>query len=55
MINALALLGWSFDDKTTMFTVDELIDGFTVARISKSPAIFDLQRSCASSTAATCA
>ncbi len=43
-VNALALLGWSFDDKTTIFTVDELIAGFSVGRISKSPAIFDLKK-----------
>lgn len=44
VLNALALLGWSFDDKTTMFTVDELVAKFSVARISKSPAIFDLKK-----------
>jgi glutamyl-tRNA synthetase len=43
-VNALALLGWSFDDNTTIFTVDELIAGFSVGRISKSPAIFDLKK-----------
>lgn len=43
-VNALALLGWSFDDKTTIFTIPELIDGFSVGRISKSPAIFDLKK-----------
>ena len=43
-VNALALLGWSFDDKTTMFTVHELVDAFSVARISKSPAVFDLKK-----------
>ena len=43
-VNALALLGWSFDDKTTIFTVDELVAGFSVGRISKSPAIFDLKK-----------
>ena len=43
-VNALALLGWSFDDKTTIFSVQELIDGFSVGRISKSPAIFDLKK-----------
>ena len=43
-VNALALLGWSFDDKTTIFTVDELVKGFSVGRISKSPAIFDLKK-----------
>ncbi len=44
VVNALALLGWSLDDKTTLMTVDELVAGFSVGRISKSPAIFDLQR-----------
>lgn len=43
-INALALLGWSFDDKTTMFTVDELVERFSIARVSKSPAIFDMTK-----------
>jgi glutamyl-tRNA synthetase len=44
VVNALALLGWSLDDKTTLMTVDEMVAGFSVGRISKSPAIFDLQR-----------
>ena len=44
VVNALALLGWSLDDKTTLMTVDELVASFSVGRISKSPAIFDLQR-----------
>ncbi len=44
VLNVFALLGWSFDDKTSMFTVDELIAKFGVARISKSPAIFDLKK-----------
>lgn len=44
VINALALLGWSYDDKTTRFTVDELVERFTVARISRSPAVFDLKK-----------
>jgi glutamyl-tRNA synthetase len=44
VVNALALLGWSLDDKTTLMTVDELVANFSVGRISKSPAIFDLQR-----------
>ncbi|MFN8109294.1 MAG: glutamate--tRNA ligase [Thermoleophilia bacterium] len=44
VINALALLGWSFDDKTTMFTVPELVERFSVSRISKSPAVFDYKK-----------
>jgi glutamyl-tRNA synthetase len=44
VVNALALLGWSLDDKTTMITVEELVEKFRVSRISKSPAVFDLKR-----------
>jgi glutamyl-tRNA synthetase len=43
-LNALALLGWSFDDKTTIFTRDELVAGFSIGRVSKSPAIFDMKK-----------
>jgi glutamyl-tRNA synthetase len=44
VINALALLGWSFDDKTTMFTVAELVERFGIARVSRSPAVFDMKK-----------
>jgi glutamyl-tRNA synthetase len=44
VVNALVLLGWSYDDKTTRFTIPELIEKFSVARISKSPAVFDLKK-----------
>jgi glutamyl-tRNA synthetase len=39
--NYLALLGWGFDDETTFFTTDELVERFTLSRVSKSPAVFD--------------
>jgi glutamyl-tRNA synthetase len=39
--NYLALLGWSFDDKTEFFTRDELIEKFSLERINASPASFD--------------
>src|SRR4051812_14408797 len=39
--NYLALLGWGFDDETTFFTTDELVERFTLERVSKSPAVFD--------------
>ncbi len=42
--NALALLGWSYDDKTTTFTTDELVANFSIGRVSKSPAVFDLKK-----------
>jgi glutamyl-tRNA synthetase len=39
--NYLALLGWGFDDSSTFFTTEELIERFTLDRVSKSPAVFD--------------
>jgi glutamyl-tRNA synthetase len=39
--NYLALLGWGFDDETTFFSTDELVERFTLERVSKSPAVFD--------------
>ena len=39
--NYLALLGWSYDDKTEFFSRDELIQHFTLERINSSPASFD--------------
>jgi glutamyl-tRNA synthetase len=39
--NYLALLGWGFDDSSTFFTTEELIESFTLERVSKSPAVFD--------------
>jgi glutamyl-tRNA synthetase len=39
--NYLALLGWSYDDKTEFFSRDELIRHFTLERINSSPASFD--------------
>jgi glutamyl-tRNA synthetase len=39
--NYLALLGWSYDDKTEFFSRDELIQKFSLERINSSPASFD--------------
>ena len=44
LVNFLALLGWSFDDKTELFTNDELIEAFSLERVSKSGAIFNLDK-----------
>jgi len=41
MVNFLALLGWSLDDKTEMFTLEELVKNFSLERISKTAAIFN--------------
>jgi glutamyl-tRNA synthetase len=39
--NYIALLGWGYDDSTTFFTTDELVDRFSLERVSKNPAVFD--------------
>lgn len=44
LVNYMALLGWAYDDRQELFTIDELIEKFTVEKISKSPAIFDRQK-----------
>lgn len=41
MVNYLALLGWSFDDHTTFFSRDELIERFDLTRVARNPAAFD--------------
>ena len=41
MVNYLALLGWSYDDKTNIFSVDELIERFTLDRVGRNPSSFD--------------
>jgi glutamyl-tRNA synthetase len=44
LMNFLALLGWSYDDKTTIMSRDELIDRFQLERVVPSPATFDYQK-----------
>jgi glutamyl-tRNA synthetase len=41
LLNFLALLGWSFDDKTTVMSRDELVERFSLERVGTSPATFD--------------
>ncbi len=41
MINFLALLGWSLDDKTEIIPLKELIRSFSLERVSKTAAIFN--------------
>ena len=44
MVNYLALLGWSYDDKTNIFSVDELVERFTLERVGRNPAVFDVDK-----------
>jgi glutamyl-tRNA synthetase len=41
LFNFLALLGWSYDDKTTIMSRDEIVERFTLERVGASPAVFD--------------
>ena len=42
MINFLALLGWSLDDKTEIMAVEEIVKHFSIERVSKTAAVFNL-------------
>ncbi len=44
VFNFLALLGWSYDDKTEFFTREELIRVFSLDRIGLSGGILDLEK-----------
>ncbi len=41
LINYLALLGWSLDDRSEDFSREELIANFSLERVNKAPASFD--------------
>jgi glutamyl-tRNA synthetase len=44
LVNFLALLGWSYDDKTTIMSRGELVERFDLDRVVPSPATFDYQK-----------
>jgi glutamyl-tRNA synthetase len=44
LLNYLALLGWSLDGEREKFTVKEMIELFSLERVTKSPASFDPQK-----------
>jgi glutamyl-tRNA synthetase len=41
LLNFLVRIGWSLDDKNTLFTRDELVKVFTLDRIEHAPGVFD--------------
>ncbi len=43
-INFLALLGWAYDDKTTIFSRDDLKSKFGLEKVTKSSAVFDTDK-----------
>lgn len=44
ILNYIALLGWAPETEQEIYTLDELIAVFDMKRISKSPAIFDIDK-----------
>jgi len=44
IVNYLALLGWSYDDRTEIMSVQEIVERFTLERVGASPAVFDYQK-----------
>jgi len=43
-VNYLALLGWALDEKTELFTMEELVKYFTLEKVSKTAAIFNEEK-----------
>lgn len=44
VVNYVALLGWSPEDNREIFSLEELVKEFDYHRISKSPAVFDIEK-----------
>jgi len=44
LFNFLALLGWSYDDKTTIMSRRELVERFSLERVVAGPATFDYEK-----------
>ena len=42
--NYLALLGWAYDEKTTIFSLNEILNKFELKEINKRPARFDYEK-----------
>jgi nondiscriminating glutamyl-tRNA synthetase len=44
LVNYLALVGWSPEDNQELFSMDELIEKFSLERVSKSGGVFDIDK-----------
>ncbi|MPZ63424.1 MAG: glutamate--tRNA ligase [Propionibacteriales bacterium] len=44
LLNYLALLGWAIADDRDIFTMDEMVAAFDIARVNPTPARFDLKK-----------
>ena len=44
VINWIALMGWSYDDKAEFFTLDDLIEKFSLEKLNPSPAAINFSK-----------
>ena len=44
VINWIALMGWSYDDKTEFFTLDDLVEKFSLEKLNPSPAAINFSK-----------
>ncbi len=44
LVNFLGLLGWSLDDHTVIISREQFIEHFSLERLGKNPAVFDLEK-----------
>jgi glutamyl-tRNA synthetase len=44
VVNFLALIGWSLDDKTEILSRDQLIEHFSLERIVRNPGVFNIEK-----------
>lgn len=44
LVNFLALLGWAPEEEEEIFSMEQLVEKFSLDRVSKSPAVFDVDK-----------
>jgi glutamyl-tRNA synthetase len=44
MVNFLALLGWSYDGTQEIFSAEELVEKFSLEKVSSNPSVFDHEK-----------
>jgi glutamyl-tRNA synthetase len=44
VVNWIALMGWSYDDKTEFFTMQDLIEKFDIAKLNAAPAAINFDK-----------
>lgn len=44
LVNFLALLGWSPEEEEEIFSLEELVQRFSLDRVAKNPAVFDVDK-----------